>query len=603
MERRRTVVCALLLLAAATPVIRAQEFVKTSRVRAIVDKGIEFLEGDLTGAPQMSPSAYGQILVGYTVYKYHDIYQIPGGKNHPKVVAGRKRALEAVADVSRADYTQEKKYYTAALAAIFFLDTDPDAHRGEIATLLDVIKQGQKKNGAWGYPGSNPKEGDNSVSQFVVLALWMAKNRGFEVDIDMLASATNWFLRTQAPDGAWGYHGNDPGVFRRVSQELKGESGGDNSWGHQSDAACGASSLYILAGTLQFINQKPKTEPKKETKQKVSSAVKLKTDDAKFAANPLTDQVDAAYLRQSLSLTDSWFSKHFKFSIRSGRKQAYQNIFKSRAIGLGLNDEEPARWLYYSLYVYERYETFRALANEQSLMAQPPWYASGVAFLEAQQKNRPDGSFTGPAQTQVSGPAMDTCFALLFLMRSTLKSVSNLARDTEFVSLDDLPDDPANARIVDGKLVTTELGGDIGNLLDQLEGLDPEKFENMKKFPKVLELSEDEEERQAQIARVKAMISEGAPAARRIAIRAYAREQGLDAVPILLYALTDPDVVATQEARNALRFISRRLNGFGLPDNPTPEEKAEAIAKWRNWYLQVRPEAELEEDGIPGLSQ
>ena len=601
MNKRRIVVFALLLLTIQVPVIQAQDFVKTGRVRAIVDKGIEFLESDLTGAPQMSPQAYGQILVGYTVYKYHDIYQIPGGKNHPKVVAGRERALQALQDVSQDNYSQEKKYYTAALAAIFFLDTDPDAHRGEISKLIQVIQDGQKKNGAWGYPGSNPKEGDNSVTQFVALALWMAKNRGFEVQTSTLAAATNWFLRTQAPDGAWGYHGNDPGVFRRVSQEIKGETGGDNSWGHQSDAACGASSLYILAGTLQFINQKPKTEPKKQTKD--NSAIKLKTDDEKFAANPLTDQVDGAYLMQSLSLTDKWFSSHFRFSVTSGRKGFYQNIFKNRAVAIGLRDEEPTRWLYYSLYIYERYETFRALANEQSLMVEPAWYSKGVSFLEAQQKQRGDGSFTAPAQGQVSGPAMDTCFALLFLMRSTLKSVSNLARDTQFISLGELPEDAANARIVDGKIVTTELGGDIGNLLDQLEGLDPEKFENMKKFPKVLELSEDEEERRAQIARVKSMISEGAPAARRVAIRAYAREQGLDAVPILLYALTDPDVVATQEARNALRFISRRLNGFGLPDNPTPEEKAEAIAKWRNWYLQVRPEAELEEDGVPGVSQ
>ena len=600
-NKRRIVVFTLLLLTIHVPVIQAQDFVKAGRVRAIVDKGIKFLESDLTGAPQMSPAAYGQILVGYTVYKYHDIYQIPGGKNHPQVVAGRERALQALQDVSQENYTQEKKYYTAALAAIFFLDTDPDAHRGEISKLIQVIQNGQKKNGAWGYPGSNPKDGDNSVTQFVALALWMAKNRGFDVQTSTLAAATNWFLRTQAPDGAWGYHGNDPGVFRRVSQEVKGETGGDNSWGHQSDAACGASSLYILAGTLQFINQKPKTEPKKQTK--VSSAVKLKTDDEKFAANPLTDQVDGSYLLQSLKLTDNWFSKHFRFSLTSGRKQFYQNIFKNRAVAIGLRDEEPTRWLYYSLYIYERYETFRALANEQSLMVEPPWYSKGVAFLEAQQKLREDGSFTAPAQGQVSGPAMDTCVALLFLMRSTLKSVSNLARDTQFISLGELPEDAANARIVDGKIVTSELGGDIGNLLDQLEGLDPEKFENMKKFPKVLELSEDEEERQAQIARVKSMISEGAPAARRVAIRAYAREQGLDAVPILLYALTDPDVVATQEARNALRFISRRLNGFGLPDNPTPEEKAEAIAKWRNWYLQVRPEAELEEDGVPGVSQ
>ncbi|MAQ88356.1 MAG: hypothetical protein CMM03_00700 [Rhodopirellula sp.] len=601
MQMRLFVVVGLLLGSVGLSPLNGQDFVKSARVRAIVDKAIEFLESDLTGAPQMSPAAYGSILVGYTVYKYHDIYQVPGGKNHPKVVAGRKRALEAVADVSQPNYTQEKKYYTAAIAAIFFLDTDPDAHRNEIATLIDVIQKGQKKNGSWGYPGSSPKEGDNSVTQFVALALWMAKNRGFDVDTNTLALATNWFLRTQAPDGAWGYHGNDPGVFRRVSQEVKGETGGDNSWGHQSDAACGASSLYILAGTLQFINQKPKTEPKKQAN--VSSAVKLKTDDEKFAANPLTDQVDRAYLMESLALADRWFGRHFKFSGKSGRKQAYQNVFKSRSIAIGLNDEEPARWLYYSLYIYERYETFRALANEQSLMVEPPWYSRGVAFLEAEQRSSGNGSFRGPAQTQVAGPAMDTCFGLLFLMRSTLKSVSNLARDTQFISLGELPEDAANARIVDGKIVTTELGGDIGNLLDQLEGLDPEKFENMKKFPKVLELSADEEERKAQIARVKSMISEGAPAARRVAIRAYAREQGLDAVPILLYALTDPDVVATQEARNALRFISRRLNGFGLPDNPSPEEKAEAIAKWRNWYLQVRPEAELEEDGVTGVNQ
>ena len=276
MNERRIVVFALLLLAVSVPGISAQEFMKSGRVRAIVDKGIQFLESDLTGAAQMSPSAYGHILVGYTVYKYHDIYQIPGGKNHPKVVAGRERALQALKDVSQANYSQEKKYYTAALAAIFFLDTDPDAHRSEIAQLIKVIQDGQKKNGAWGYPGSNPKDGDNSVTQFVALALWMAKNRGFDVQTSTLADATNWFLRTQAPDGAWGYHGNDPGVFRRVSQGVKGETGGDNSWGHQSDAASGASSLYILAGTLQFINQKPKTEPKKKTN--VSSAIQLKTD-------------------------------------------------------------------------------------------------------------------------------------------------------------------------------------------------------------------------------------------------------------------------------------------------------------------------------------
>ena len=149
MNRRLSVVAGLLLFVVGLPTLQAQQFVKSQRVRAIVDKAIEYLESDLTGAPHMSRAAYGQILVGYTIYKYHDIYQVPGGKNHAKVIAGRKRALEATVAVAADGYSQENKYYTAAISAIFFLDTDPDAHRNEIATLIDVIQKGQKQNGAW----------------------------------------------------------------------------------------------------------------------------------------------------------------------------------------------------------------------------------------------------------------------------------------------------------------------------------------------------------------------------------------------------------------------------------------------------------------------
>ena len=63
----------------------------------------------------------------------------------------------------------------------------------------------------------------------------------------------------------------------------------------------------------------------------------------------------------------------------------------------------------------------------------------------------------------------------------------------------------------------------------------------------------------------------------------------------LLFAMTDPDKNVVREARDALRFISRRLDGFGLKDNFTEEERNKVVQAWRNWYLQVRPEAELEE--------
>ncbi|MEC7566653.1 MAG: hypothetical protein VX738_13310 [Planctomycetota bacterium] len=540
---------------------------KSPRVRAIVEKGIGFLEGDLTGQNQMK-TAGGPVIVGLAIYKYHDVYGVAGGKNHPKVVIAKDNAVNIAKMVSDPSFTGEKKYYEAGVAAILLLEVDPDGYRPQIASLLKTIEDGQKENGSWGYP--QEEIGDTSVSQFCVLALWTAKNRGFTVKTESIAEACNWLIRTQDISGAWGYKGvNDPGIgqYRRASQ-AKNELGGTNYVGAHSDAACGLGSLYITAGLLQFVNQQP--EPPKKN-QNVNSALKVKKTDAENLV-PLTDIVPEPPLRGAISVGDQWFNSNFNAFLR----------------------EDSPRWPFYFLYTYERYQTFKELADKVPFNDAPGWYVTGTNYLAG--KQREDGAFAFGIQT--GGPAMDTCFAMFFLMRSTLKSVLNLARDTTFVSLGELPEDAANAKIVDGKIVTSQLGGDIDTILSMLEDPNAPQFKDMKAIPAVLELSEDEKERQAQVERLKILISEGNPQARRLAIRQYARERGLDAVPTLLYALSDPDTTATIEARNALRFISRRLNGFGLPDKFEPDEKAEAIEAWRNWYLQVRPEAELEPEDI-----
>ncbi|MBT5885348.1 MAG: hypothetical protein HOH50_14090 [Planctomycetaceae bacterium] len=540
---------------------------QSARVKAIVEKGISFLEGDLTGYDQMKTPG-GPVIVGLAIYKYHDVYGVSGGKNHPKVVKAKTNAVSIAQTVASPSYSGEKKFYEAGMAAILLLEVDPDGYRPQIASLIKSIEAGQKANGSWGYP--EEKIGDTSVSQFCILALWTAKNRGFTVKTEAIANACNWLLRTQDQTGAWGYKGvNDPGVgqFRRTSQ-AKNELGGSNYVGAHSDAACGLGSLYITAGLLQFVNQQP--EPPKKNSN-VNSALQVKPTDAQNL-KPLTDAVPDGFLRGALTLGNNWFNSNFNSFLR----------------------EESPRWPFYFLYTYERYRTFKGLAEKTAFTDAPPWYVTGTNYLAG--KQQADGSFTGAIQT--GGPAMDTCFAMFFLMRSTLKSVLNLARDTTFVSLGELPEDAANARIVNGKIVTTQLGGDIATILSMLEDPNAPQFKDMKAIPPVLKLSADEKERQAQVERLKTLISEGNPQARRIAIRQFARERGLDAVPTLLYALSDPDENATREARNALRFISRRLNGFGLPDVPSPAEKAEAIEKWRNWFLQVRPEAELEPEDI-----
>ena len=141
-------ICSITLL--SQPLLVAQG-PNSPRVKAIVEKGITFLEGDLTGYDQMKTTG-GPVIVGLAVYKYHDVYGVSGGKNHPKVVKAKANAVDIAQTVTNASYNGEKKYYQAGIAAILLLEVDPDAYRPQIAALIKAIEAGQKENGSWGYP-------------------------------------------------------------------------------------------------------------------------------------------------------------------------------------------------------------------------------------------------------------------------------------------------------------------------------------------------------------------------------------------------------------------------------------------------------------------
>ena len=70
----------------------------------------------------------------------------------------------------------------------------------------------------------------------------------------------------------------------------------------------------------------------------------------------------------------------------------------------------------------------------------------------------------------------------------------------------------------------------------------------------------------------------------------------LDNGPYLIFALSDPDHRIVRAARDSLRFVSRRRNGFGMELGSERPEKAvwtRAQADWTNWLLSVKPDAEL----------
>ena len=76
---------------------------------------------------------------------------------------------------------------------------------------------------------------------------------------------------------------------------------------------------------------------------------------------------------------------------------------------------------------------------------------------------------------------------------------------------------------------------------------------------------------------------------RRTAMWALGRSQDITVVPTLIRALNDPNLDTMIEARNALRFISKRIDGFGLPSQPSDKERKQAVERWKKWYLTVRP--------------
>ena len=91
-----------------------------------------------------------------------------------------------------------------------------------------------------------------------------------------------------------------------------------------------------------------------------------------------------------------------------------------------------------------------------------------------------------------------------------------------------------------------------------------------KSIPEDLQLDKDPATRAAQLDRLERLVR-GSKSwqARRVAARLLGKSDELRVVPALIFALSDPDQPVRRYARDGLRFISRKFDGFGMPDDPT----------------------------------
>src|SRR5262249_18560013 len=97
-----------------------------------------------------------------------------------------------------------------------------------------------------------------------------------------------------------------------------------------------------------------------------------------------------------------------------------------------------------------------------------------------------------------------------------------------------------------------------------------------------------------------AMQKDRDPGVRKVAAWALARTADMDVVPALIAALTDPDESVVSIARDGLKLLSRKAQGYGPPTPSTPAEREQAAQRWRDWYATIRPlDLEGQDEALP----
>jgi hypothetical protein len=508
-------------------------------VKEMVNRAVTFIDKRAGGG--MTQRLGGQCLVGLTIFKHTH------NPEHRLVKAAVARCQQT-ADKGP---TRMETIYDIGIALIFLGEVGPELYRAEIEIILNMMLKMQKSAGGFGYlQGPHASTGDTSMTQYAVLGIWTADRQKIDVPNDAIERVCGWLLRTQSIDGGWNYQGEDPGSFTRIQQGKP----------TLSLSAAGLSSVYVCADLLGMID-------KDQRASQLPPAIRLVLTEEEKAKMRDRTGVPAAAVKRAASDGNKWFGQNFNIKADS----LYQH---------------------YYMYALERYKSFQELV-EKTKDEEPEWYNQGVEMLKETQ------SAQGAWSSCEGGPVIDSCFGVLFLIRSTKKSIRRIVYEQgRLTGGRGLDSDLSTARVDSrGKVVTVDATKAVADLIKMLD--DPKTPQGeIQDVPEKLTLSKDPQKRSGELARLRRMALNGSFKARLLAVETISTVRDLDSVPALIFALSDPDYRVARQARNALRFMSRKTHGFGMPDSPGGEKYKVAVYKaaqdkWTDWYLSVRPDGEL----------
>ncbi len=480
--------------------------------------------------------AGGKALAALAYYKYT-------GEKHHQIYVDTINAIKE--KVTKEPGKVDLDIYETGLALIFLVEYDPVGNKNLIDAIYKSLLDRQKPHGGWGYPYNTT--GDTSQTQYGVLSTWTLLKARHPVNMQSGESAIDWILKTQDPKGCFGYQG--------VVAEKIGQPVGQTQTGLCMTAAA-MGCLYILSDVLNIGRAAPVDNALQDALKPV--------DQNKDAQRNYRSTTSPKAVAEVKKLGNEWFDNNFEVEYPS--------------------------WPYYYYYAVERYESFREALDGNTIDPSPYWYnAIANRILKSMSSN---GAVSDSCKTVCA-----TSFAALFLMRSTKRAIEKdrYLGGGELIGGKGFPTDMTRTTVRNGKGVSKRAPTTAEEMLEALKDPDNEALEaavdSLDEMPP--ELAKAIMSQTAQ--QIQKLVSDPKPERRTAAVKALGKSGELDNVPVLLYALTDPDETVVLAARDSLCTIARKLNGgYGPMEGFDELQRDKAIAKWKAWFKSIRPAAELE---------
>ncbi|MCA8990888.1 MAG: hypothetical protein KDA88_02870 [Planctomycetaceae bacterium] len=526
------------------------------QIKASIDRGVAFLRAQFKGAPDEHKG-----LIGLTLMK--------AGQPHdaPEIKEAIRLAREKCKD---GQYRAEREhFYEAGVDATLLADSGEEC-KAELQAIANFIISNQNPNGGWNYPGQGESvaAGDTSTMQYCCLALWAADRTGVEIDPQVWVKAIQWHAAYQGADGGFSYR---PGTTQGDVNGVATLNMTVNSIG--SIHIC---MLHLDPTSVPFLERPAAAAPNSNEPPKPKGALEV----VELQTTPENEPVAIpASAKPTIMKSLGWVASRFRVANESPHNKMYY---------------------YYSL------ERMAALANIKKIGSHD-WFNECADYVISRQKQ--DGSWAESTHVTRT-PEIQSCFAVLFLTRSTEKVLKKTAPSYYGNGLlaggrglpDDLSSGSFNGRSMEEK---KKPPGPLDELLASLANAGEidvnEVQEQIVEKVQVGDRSELVKQKDLLVKLVKHQDS----SVRMMAMWALGRTDDMRLTQHLIEGLDDVDLGVMIEARNALCWLARKPRGFGFAEdpldalgpNPAPEAKTQAIRDWNkgvvtawgNWYLENRP--------------